>query len=147
MNVQEEVDALARQIASKKSQIEWLERHRAKLESLPPASINEFIGARLDFDDLSHDRVIEVIKAFGGKWEKSISARSGDRIDYRTVFDGFAVRCYAGEPPPACKIVEVEEYVPASVQKVRKLVCPDSIAETNVQFKQMPAIEAESSAA
>lgn len=142
MNVQDEIDRLKEQIANKNSHIKWLEKHRAKLESLPPASINDFIGW-LDFDNLSHELVMEVVKGFGGKWEKCVSFGSQDRIDYSTWFDGFRVRCYAGQPPPACKIVEVEELVPASVRKVRKLVCPD----TSVPFNEMPAIEAESSAA
>lgn len=83
-------------------------------------------GTQIDFDNLSHDKVIEVIQAIGGKWDKSISASASDRIDYKTVKNGITIRCYQGEPPPNCKIEDVLEVIPAQPERtvtVKKLVC------------------------
>jgi hypothetical protein len=83
-------------------------------------------GHQIDFDNLSHDKVIEVIRAVGGKWDKTISSGSGDRIDYKTVKNGITVRCYQGEPPPNCRIEDVLETIPAQPERTvtrKKLVC------------------------
>lgn len=83
-------------------------------------------GAQIDFDNLPHDKVIEVIQAVGGKWDKTINSYSGDRIDYKTVKNGITIRCYQGEPPPNCKIEDVLEVVPAQPERTvtkKKLVC------------------------
>jgi hypothetical protein len=83
-------------------------------------------GAQIDFDNLSHDKVIEVIQAIGGKWDKAISASCADRIDYKTVKNGITIRCYQGEPPPNCKVEDVLEVIPAQPERTvtrKKLVC------------------------
>ena len=79
-----------------------------------------------DFDYLTHDKIILVIQLFPGKWEKSLD---GEKITYtREEVEGVTIRCYRGEPPPSCKIVEEEVVVPEHVvpetkKLVRKLVC------------------------
>lgn len=83
-------------------------------------------GAQIDFDNLSHEKVIEVIRAIGGKWEKTPSVSATDRIDYKTTKNGITIRCYQGEPPPNCHIEEVLETIPAQPERVvtrKKLVC------------------------
>lgn len=85
-------------------------------------------GAIIDFDTLSHPEVIRVIKAIGGKWDKTPSGQCA-RIDYQTEVQGQIIRCWAGEPPPNCKIVEVDEIIPAQperIEKKRKLVCQEA---------------------
>lgn len=80
--------------------------------------------SQIDLDNLSHEKVIEVIKAIGGKWTKTPA--DGARIHYETEVSGVKFRCYSGEPPPNCKIVEVLETIPAQPERtvsVRKLVC------------------------
>ena len=68
-----------------------------------------------------------MIKLFPGKWEKRIEGE--DSITYtREVVNGWTIRCYAGNPPPNCRIVKEEinvpeERVPAHIETVRKLVC------------------------
>ena len=95
------------------------------LENLDvPASL---YGGQIDFDNLSHDKVIEVVKAIGGKWDKTISYGTTEpRIDYKTEKNGIKIRCYQGEPPPNCRIEDVLEVVPAQPERtvtVKKLVC------------------------
>lgn len=119
--------------------IEWIGLHAEKLDRLPHFTLWE---NQIDFDCLPHDQVIAVIKEFGGKWEKFVH---GDKINYRATISGMKVRCWRGEPPPNCKVVEVEEFVPeipevpavpaipAGVRKVRKLVCSgEKMTETQV---------------
>ena len=105
-------------------QLAWLKKHRKKITAVPfPGILYGDCG--FDYDNLTHDQVIQVIKTWGGKWEKRPVE---DRVDYRLDVDGFTVRCYRGEPPPNCKIVEVEEYVPpqpATTRTIRKLVCQE----------------------
>ncbi len=79
---------------------------------------------------MPHKEIVQAVRAIGGKWQKSLNTSYGEspKIDYVTELDGVQVRCWAGEPPPSCRIVEVEEHVPAQVipakvVKVRKMVC------------------------
>ena len=79
----------------------------------------------LDFDNLPHAEVMKVMSTLkAGKWEKT-PADNGT-IHYTTKIGDLNVRCYSGEPPPNCKIVEYLEEVPAQPAKMvtkRKLVC------------------------
>lgn len=117
---------LQRDIMVKTRLLVWIEKRRATLDSLPDRPF--VFEQQIDFNSLPHTQVVDVIKAFGGKWDKSISS-GGERVDYNTVCDGVAVRCWNGEPPPSCKIVEEEvevAAVPAHKKMVRKLVCTDA---------------------
>lgn len=81
-------------------------------------------GRSLDFDRLSHDEVIAVIGAMGGKWNKTPGEDAA--IHYETEKNGITIRMWNGQPPPNCKIVEVLETIPAVPERVvtkRKLVC------------------------
>jgi hypothetical protein len=123
-NTQRAINGYLQNIAYYQKKIDWLVSHADKIDRLPRVSPS---GPGVDFDALKHDEVIKVIAEFGGKWDK---AANGDRIDYQTKIDGMVVRCYQGEPPPSCQVVEVEEFVPeytipASTRKVRKLVCAE----------------------
>lgn len=126
MNVQNEIDAINRQAKKLQDRVFWLESNRTTLEQLPEGAF--FYSSSgvdwLDFDNLSHEQVIEVIKTIGGKWDKELSSPdSGDRINYKGELNGQLVRCYAGGPPPNCKVVEWEEEIPAQKIQRRKLVC------------------------
>ncbi len=112
-------------IALNKKRVEFLRRHYQKLKGLPRP---QFSGDQVDFDRLEHADVVKVIRVVGGKWKKEKG--DGTDVHYNSAgeFDGFKVRCWNGKPPPSCKIVEVEEYVPeqiipASIRKVRKMIC------------------------
>lgn len=108
---------------------EWMVRNAAALNSLAAEGITpSFYGWSLEFDYLSHEKVMMVVKAFPGRWAKELSY-NGDKIDYSIKFDGMDVKCCAGEPPPSCRIIEEEIEVPATKRKVRRLEChPDIIS-------------------
>lgn len=108
-------------------EIEERKQMLASLEGLGLENLEfsaSFYSNNIDFDNLPHDKVIEVIKAIGGKWSKEING--GDRVDYSTTKNGVRIRCWKGEPPPNCKIVDVLETIPAQPERVvtvKKLVC------------------------
>lgn len=129
MNIESQIGILKYQMEGLRKRIAFLRKKSKVLKALPEGT---FCGASLDFDKLSHPEVIKVVRTLGGKWRKSETICSDSslkgRIDYQTEIDGVAVRCWAGEPPPTCRIVEVEETVPEQVipahtRKVRKLIC------------------------
>ena len=141
MNVQEQVEALLDEIRERTKKIRWLRRNQAKLEKAPDG---RFCGEYLDFDYLPHKRTIEVVRTIGGKWKKTV-ASNGDnnKIDYNTELDGIKVRVYAGDPPPSCRIVEVEELIPeqvipAHVKKVRKMVCHPELSAVIATARKEP---------
>ena len=141
MNVQEQVEALLDEIRERTKKIRWLRRNQAKLEKAPGG---RFCGEYLDFDYLPHKRTIEVVRTIGGKWKKTV-ASNGDnnKIDYATELEGVKVRVYAGDPPPSCRIVEVEELVPelvvpAHVKKVRKMVCNPELSALIATARKEP---------
>ena len=86
-----------------------------------------FFGDNIDFDNLPHDKIVQIIKALNaGKWTKT-PAEEGT-IHYSTTIEGVGIRCYKGEPPPNCKVVEYleevpEQVIPAKFVTKRKLVC------------------------
>lgn len=143
MNVDYEIKCLLRRMREEAGRIRWLREHRKDLESLPEAN---FCSDRLDFDFLPHAEVIRVIRTLGGKWKKTQNQNAvpppdckreqGQAIDYERDMGPVTVRCWAGEPPPSCRIVEVEEVIPAHTlpavperhipevrKKVRKMIC------------------------
>jgi len=101
MNTQEKLKA---EVAGK---IELAQRDLQIVESLPELALlnvraTVYGANQIDFDRLTHDQIIEVIKAIGGKWNKT-PVEDG-RVDYTyTRADGFIFRCWHGEPPPNCK--------------------------------------------
>lgn len=128
MNIEYAVEQIHKTIEQLQGRIYWLEKNKERLSDLPEG---QFFGqVCFDFDNLSHEQVIEVIKAIGGKWEKELSSGTGDRINYKGELHGQVVRCYAGGPPPNCKVVEWAEEVPAQTIMRRKLVCAGVEHET-----------------
>lgn len=124
MDVQTEIDAQKELIAQSQKIIDWLTARKEQLEALPNGSV--YLRESIDFDRLTHDDVVKVLKALGGKWDKEVNSAESSRVDYSTKIDGLKVRLWAGEPPPNCKIVEVQEEipaVPATTRTVRRLVC------------------------
>lgn len=113
------------EIAVRAQQLTWLDSIPG-LEQLDIGDINaSFLYAhQLDLDNLTHAQVIEVIKAVGGKWDKT-PADNGC-IDYQQKIGEFYIRMWRGAPPPNCKIVEYLEEIPAQPARTvtkRKLQC------------------------
>lgn len=124
-------DNIIDDIARANRQLELISKF-PQLEQLNfPACI---VGNGIDFDNLEHSQVIEVIKAFSnieGDWTKEPGV--GATINYERTIDDIRVRCWQGAPPPSCQIVEEqvfipEQVMPARVETRRKLVCKDTIS-------------------
>jgi hypothetical protein len=107
-------------------------QHRLAIVEAVPGLENidvdaSFCGDKIDFDNLPHAKIIEVVKALNsGKWSKT-PAENGT-VNYTTTVGEVDSRCWQGEPPPNCKIVEYleevpEQIIPAKVVTKRKLVC------------------------
>lgn len=121
--------------------------HLATFDSLPESNL---CGDYIDFDNLPHEQVMEVIRSFPGRWKKvpregkidySITLRNASRT---TGLYEIKIRCYSGEPPPNCKVVYEDVHVPASTVRRAKLVCverPD--LNGNGEVKQIEEKEAE----
>lgn len=151
MNVSLEIKRLREEITRTtvdlRSRIKWLRAHRKQLQKLPEG---RFCGERLDFDRLPHDEVIKVIRTLGGKWKKDKNdhAEHGKtKIDYQSNIGGRTVMCWGGDPPPSCRLVEVEEHVPEQVipahtRKVTKMICTghgDPLVEAIAMAQPKPA--------
>ena len=134
MNVKETIARLEREIEDRKKSIAFLTLKENALESLPPAEFYDF-NKSLDFNFLSHDQVIQVVKAIGGKWKKE---PKDDKVNYTTEKDGITIRIYQGEPPPNCRIVQEEYEVPAqpAFKAMRsKLVCKETVTPESVEVQ------------
>ncbi len=122
------LESLQTQIDTSKENLRDLERIRSFVvrqpitEELPAAYL---FGDTLDFDNLSHGDIIKVIKAFPGRWLKEPAVESA-KINYSVTIDGIKIRCYSGEPPANCKIVEEQVVIPAQPERTeirKRLVC------------------------
>lgn len=122
MNVDLEIKNLIEANKRNHEKIRWLRKHRAQLEPVPLQG-QMYGDHNVDFNLLPHADVIKVIRAVGGKWKKTLntSADKKPRIDYETEVDGYRIRCWAGEPPPTCRLVEVEEEIPEQVIPAHKI--------------------------
>lgn len=140
-NLQLTVDGLVKQIQKTQQIKQWVIEHELVFkELLEEHEIGASIFCEIiDFDHLPHDKVVKVIQAFPGKWNKEPQEFG---VHYTTTYEGQKLRCYNGEPPPSCKIIEVEEDVPATPARkriVRKLQCPEFPSR-----EEKPAVESAS---
>lgn len=125
MNIKQSIIALINKEIQQRQEllakVEAAEIGDCELEGEPTV----YSSGQIDFDRLSHPEVIKVIQAIPGKWDKEPSSE-GTRINYSTKRGDLTFRCWAGEPPPNCKIVELLVTIPAqpeTVRTVRKLQC------------------------
>lgn len=114
--------AIREAISKYLTRIGFLDLNRKKIDRIGKQPTG--YGQDIDFDYLPHAKVIEVMKEFPGTWKKEYNTSS---ITYTLLTpDGWRIRCYAGEPPPNCQIVEEEvevAAVPAHTELKRKIVC------------------------
>lgn len=130
MNVDNEVKRIGGEIRQRVEFIRWLRRNRKKLEDVPEGAT--FWNGRLDLNYPKHKETIKLIKTIGGKFKKEPGAKE-NTIDYIGQLDGVPVKVWCGDPPPSCRIVEVEEHiperiVPAHTVKIKKMVCTPELA-------------------
>ena len=121
---------VARKLAEAKErytrELDMLMRMADVINSLP-----EDIAAKcciyndyLDFNQLSRQESLTVMKTLNaGKWAKSANGWDTATIDYTAEIDGMKVRLWAAAPPDSCRVIEVEEEVPATKIVRRKLIC------------------------
>ena len=107
-------------------EIELLLKMASMIDKLPDdiADKCSVYCKQIDIDNLTRSEslvVIDTLKA--GKWAKSINHSMPDKIDYETTIDGVTVRLWAAGPPNSCRVIEVEEEVPATKIIHRRLVC------------------------
>lgn len=119
---------LQHSIARHVTALEFLQANREKLDKLN-LRFNHPYGNYVDFDGLQRPDVLAVLKAFAGKWDKSPGYNGGITYTSQHKVNGMVVRCYNGEPPPSCKIVETVTYkkVPARRERIvtRTVVCSE----------------------
>ena len=120
-NSQATILSMTQELRDREALLDWVKCHADKLDSLPCQP--NFYQKHLDFDNLNHAEVILVMQAFPcGKWTKD---PMGERVTYTGIYDGIKVRCWAGEAPPSCKIIEERVLVPEHWEVVRRLQCPE----------------------
>jgi hypothetical protein len=116
-----------RQITQANKVLAFINENREILEKLN-LRFND-CGNFIDFDNLQRPDVTKVLLAFKTKWDKSPGYNGGLHYSSKETFRGFNIRCYNGEPPPTCKIVETVKYVkiPAKRERIvtRTVVCSD----------------------
>lgn len=139
-NIQElhkDLDSQQKLLDKKHKALQELE---PKLASFPKDLSLSFGGygewSTIDFDYPGRAEVIELVTFLkAGKWDKEPSA-SGGKIDYKNhTLVSMPLRIYAAEPPASCKVVEVDELIPAQparVVKVKTLVCKEHLLTPTV---------------
>lgn len=90
--------------------------------------------------------LMDFLRAFGGKWEKSVNEYSKNKMDYiqEVLSDNgekYYFKAIAVNPPPACRIVEEEVDVPEQIipahKKIRnRIVCPEPTTETEKEEEE-----------
>ncbi len=93
---------------------------------LPRSLMNRLtvFDAGIDFDHLSREDATQVMRHIGGgKWRKNVNTSYAECLDYITEINGIRVRLWAASPPETCRVVEIEEEIPAQKIIRRKLVC------------------------
>ena len=130
--IEHDMDYQLQRIADLTTYQLWMRKHTETLTHLRTYDIIvSFWANHADFNYLTHPQVIELMKAFPGHYNKSLSFEK-DKLNYTldTPVDGLTIRAYSGEPPAACKIEEHIEYieVPAHTERkvTRKVICPDT---------------------
>lgn len=110
-------------------QVDLLNRASSILNRLPIhlAAKCRVYCEQLDFDGLTREESIEVISELNaGTWKKSVNSCDSTTIDYETAVDGVKIRLWAAAPPDSCRVIEIEEEIPATKIVRRKLVCSEA---------------------
>ena len=131
MNVKPEIERIKQTIRENVKCLLWLQRNQGKLADLAEGAM--YNGQQIDFNNVTHQDTVKIIRTLGGKWKKAPSSMPS-KVDYETEMDGLKLRVWAGDPPPSCQIVVVEELVPevvvpAHVRKVNKMICKKGLGE------------------
>jgi hypothetical protein len=105
---------------------QFIERNESALNRLPDFYI-DFWDVELNWWNLTHPQIMEVILAFPGQWSKEPDY-TGEYVQYKLTANRDANEvslCIRGEPPPNCKVVWEDVEIPARTTRQAKLVCND----------------------
>ena len=123
------MDAINERIDYFKKQQDWLSLHAEKIEEIGlEVSWSQWSGF-IDYDHLTREQTLDVIKAWGGTWQKEYGQSFEDgKINYIRKIDGMTVRIWSAPPPDSCQLIEEEiqipeQVIPAHTEKKMKLVC------------------------
>lgn len=121
----------------------------AAFEAQCPDKRIEIDGRKLYIEGATREELMVFIKIFGGTWKKEVEGYAPDKIRYSREIENpyypnyrFKLEASDCPPPPSCVIEEVEELVPASVRKVRKMRCTPPEAD-DVPVETQPTEESE----
>ena len=111
----------------------WLiARYEEQLSKIPCRVTLDHSGITCFPDDRA--QTVTCLQTFGGKWAKAPEEYAKDKIRYSQPLPNpfetdWKIIISTCPPPACCSIVEVEELVPASVRKVKKMICPTEIKD------------------
>ena len=127
----------------------WLlAKFEEQLKQLPDARI-DFNNYGIECRPKTREEAVLMLQIFGGRWTKELNEHYKDKINYKQVINNpfdedWTLEVNEAPPPASCRIEEVEELVPASVRKVRKMVCPTGTndeVENVVEPETDPSVE------
>src|SRR3990167_8720854 len=118
-----EVAAHAERVAE---MVNWLENHRDEIEAIG-ITPSQCCGT-IDFDNPNREQVLDIIKAFPGRWHKSINSSMEGKLNYEreTAPGELPLRIWSGDLPPTCRLESEDVHVPAHTEKRMKIVCKDA---------------------
>lgn len=74
----------------------------------------------------TREDLAKVRAMYKGAWKKGdVTGYSDENLNYEATVDGIIIDIRVVELPPSCHVVETTENVPASVRKIRRLICSD----------------------
>lgn len=99
----------------------WMEEHGDKLEGIECDHYGSFLNVKTP----TREVLMRVLKAFPGKWKKSVNTEGKGTLDYSLFSEGnLVINCVSAPPPPSCQIVEEMVDIPAQParRELRKVV-------------------------
>ncbi len=112
--------------------IDWIKVNEVALERFKASAT--LFNQQIDFDYVDRDTMLEIVKAFPGKWNKDFNSNNG-KMNYSIDYDCVHLRVYGTPPPPSCvliteEITVAEHVVPATTETRFKLDCK-TVTETD----------------
>lgn len=132
--IQIEKERLTKRIETVERLTTFVEKHAEFLDANDVNVEINIINDSVDFNWPDRKKLVTILLHFGGQWKKQYNSVS---IDYLTTIDNVNIRVYGAQPPDNCKIVEVIEEVPETVNPARKvkkykIVCDEEKKDENV---------------
>src|SRR5579862_240670 len=99
--------------------------------NLPDLDNYSCYAMQVDLDNPTREQVNEFRRAFppGTIWDKYQSGSTDGGINYSTTYKGITSRAWNTPPPPSCKIVYEEFFVPGHIERKAVVKCTDENIE------------------